>query len=56
MRSVSLSEFNDVFQKALKEDKCPVWIDCAIPKDEKVLPLIPAGKTIDDMIIEDCDK
>ena len=28
----------------------------SIPKDEKVLPLIPAGKTIDDMIIEDCDK
>ena len=55
-RAHTLAEFNDVFQKALKEDKCPVWIDCAIPKDEKVLPLIPAGKTIDDMIIEDCDK
>ena len=54
-RAHTLAEFNDVFQKALK-DKCPVWIDCAIPKDEKVLPLIPAGKTIDDMIIEDCDK
>jgi acetolactate synthase-1/2/3 large subunit len=55
-RAHTLAEFNDVFQKALKEDKCPVWIDCAIPKDEKVLPLIPAGKTIDDIIIEDCDK
>ena len=55
-RAHTLAEFNDVFQKALKEDKCPVWIDCAIPKDEKVLPLIPAGKTMDDIIIEDCDK
>lgn len=55
-RAHTLAEFNGVFQKALKEDKCPVWIDCAIPKDEKVLPLIPAGKTIDDIIIEDCDR
>lgn len=48
-------EFAEVFEKA-QRDNCPVWIDCKIPKDEKVLPLIPAGKTVDDIIIaETCE-
>lgn len=52
-RANTVDEFNEVFKKALQE-KGPVWIECAIPKDEKVLPLIPAGKTIDDIILNDC--
>lgn len=44
------SEFEEVFKKALKEEG-PVWIDCAIAKNESVLPMIPAGGTIEDMII-----
>lgn len=52
-RAKTIDEFKDVYKKALK-DNCPVWIDCAIPKDDKVLPLIPAGKTIDDIITENC--
>ncbi|MBQ0079413.1 MAG: acetolactate synthase large subunit, partial [Eubacterium sp.] len=43
-------EFEDVFKKALKEEG-PVWIDCAISRNERVLPMIPAGGTIEDMII-----
>ena len=54
-RATTLEEFREAFKKAQK-DNCPVWIDCAIPKDEKVLPLIPAGKTVDDIIIaETCE-
>ena len=44
-------EFADVFAKALKETDRPVWIDCHIAKDEFVLPMIPAGGTVEDMII-----
>ncbi|MBQ9832317.1 MAG: acetolactate synthase large subunit, partial [Clostridia bacterium] len=41
--------------KAIEQAKCadgPVWIDCRISRDEKVLPMIPAGGTVDNMIIE----
>ena len=43
-------EFEEVFSKALKE-KGPVWIDCAISEEERVLPMIPGGGTVEDMII-----
>ena len=43
-------EFEEVFKKALQE-KGPVWIDCAISREERVLPMIPGGGTIEDMII-----
>ncbi len=43
-------EFEEVFKQALKE-KGPVWIDCAIARDERVLPMIPGGGTVEDMII-----
>lgn len=44
------AEFEKVFKKALQE-KGPVWIDCAISREERVLPMIPGGGTIEDMII-----
>ena len=44
-------EFSEAFAKALKETDRPVWIDCHIAKDEFVLPMIPAGGTVEDMII-----
>ena len=44
------TEFEEVFKKALKE-KGPVWIDCAIATEERVLPMIPGGGTVEDMII-----
>ena len=30
----------------------PTWIDCRIDKDEKVLPMIPGGASVDDIIME----
>lgn len=43
-------EFEEVFKQALKE-KGTVWIDCAISREERVLPMIPSGGAIEDMII-----
>ena len=44
------AEFEEAFKKALQE-KGPVWIDCAISREERVLPMIPGGGTLEDMII-----
>lgn len=49
-RATTPEEFQDVFQQALQE-KGPVWIECVISRDERVLPMIPGGKSVDDMII-----
>ena len=43
-------EFEEAFAQALKETG-PVWIDCHIAKDELVLPMIPSGGTVEDMIV-----
>lgn len=50
-RCKTLAEFAEAFQKALTANG-PVWIECLIDKDEKVLPMIPAGGSIEDMILE----
>lgn len=50
-KATNLEEFRDAMAKALK-DKCPVWIDCLIDREERVLPFIPAGKTVDEAIID----
>ena len=47
----TIKEFEAAFEEALK-CKCPVWIECVIDKDLKVLPMIPAGGTIDDIIVD----
>ncbi|MDF9825831.1 acetolactate synthase-1/2/3 large subunit [Breznakia sp. PF5-3] len=47
----TLEEFEEAFKKALTENG-PVWIDCYIDREEKVLPMIPNGGTIEDMITE----
>ena len=51
VRVTTPQEFEQAFAKALEDNK-PVWIECMIDKDEKVLPMIPAGGTIEDMITE----
>ncbi|KLI25955.1 biosynthetic-type acetolactate synthase large subunit [Brachyspira hyodysenteriae] len=50
-RCETIKEFETAFEEALK-CKCPVWIECVIDKDLKVLPMIPAGGTIDDIIVD----
>ena len=48
----TIEEFEAAFTEALKNDG-PSWIECVIEKDEKVLPMIPAGATIEDIIMAD---
>lgn len=50
-RCETIGEFESAFEEALK-CKCPVWIECVIDKDLRVLPMIPAGGTIDDIIVD----
>ncbi|WP_405728771.1 biosynthetic-type acetolactate synthase large subunit [Anaerotignum sp.] len=44
-------DFKKAFAEALQE-KGPVWITCDITRDLKVLPMIPNGGTVEDMILE----
>ncbi len=50
-RAATPAEFKAAFADAMKQ-KGPSWIDCRIGKDEKVLPMIPGGGTIEDIIME----
>ena len=50
-RATNTAEFKEALKKALNA-KGPVWIECIIEKDEKVLPMIPAGGTIEDIIMD----
>ncbi|MBE6557076.1 MAG: biosynthetic-type acetolactate synthase large subunit [Ruminococcaceae bacterium] len=45
------SEFEAAMAEALKADG-PVWIECMIDREEKVLPMIPAGCTVHDTIFK----
>ncbi|MEG0157313.1 MAG: biosynthetic-type acetolactate synthase large subunit, partial [Anaerovoracaceae bacterium] len=49
-RARNQEEFEQAFQAALKAEG-PVWIECIISRAEKVLPMIPGGGTVEDMII-----
>lgn len=48
-RATTNEEFEDVFKKAMATDG-PVLIDLSIDKDEFVLPMLPPGGSIDQMI------
>ena len=48
-RCTTLEELNAALDKAVKSDK-PVVIDAVIDRNEMVLPMIPAGKTIVDIV------
>ncbi len=50
-RAATPEEFAEAMDKALQADG-PVWIECLISREERVLPMIPAGKSAEDMIID----
>lgn len=50
-RARTVDEFEAAMKEALKA-KGPVWIDCVIDREERVLPFIPGGKTVDDIIVD----
>ncbi len=45
------AELEAAMKKAV-EAKGPVWIDCRIDREEKVLPMIPSGMTVHDTIFK----
>lgn len=49
-RCTNITEFEKAFLEAQKSDG-PVWIECIIDRNEKVLPMIPAGGTVKDTMI-----
>ena len=46
----NIAQFRAAFADALRQDT-PVWIDCVIDREEKVLPMIPAGGCVQDTIM-----
>jgi acetolactate synthase-1/2/3 large subunit len=50
-RASTVEEFEAAMKEALKA-KGPVWIDCVIDREERVLPFIPGGKTVEDIIVD----
>ncbi len=50
-RAANEKEFNEAFAKAVSE-KTPCLIDCGINIDEMVFPMVPAGKPIDELLLE----
>jgi len=50
-RARNEGEFRSALEAALAE-RSPALIDCALDIDEKVLPMVPSGKPIDELILE----
>ncbi|MBE6685420.1 MAG: biosynthetic-type acetolactate synthase large subunit [Ruminococcaceae bacterium] len=44
-------EFETAMKQAMEMDG-PVWIECIVDREEKVLPMIPGGKTVHDTIFK----
>lgn len=51
VRVSNIAELRDALREAMKRTG-PVLIDAQIDKDERVLPMIPAGGTVDDLVTE----
>ena len=49
-RAETPEEFEKAFAQALQQTG-PVWIECIINPEEKVLPMIPNGGTVEDIIL-----
>ena len=51
LKAKNEEEFETVFKKAYESRK-PTIIDCNMNIDEMVLPMVPAGKPIDQLLLE----
>lgn len=45
------AEFENVFKQAIAE-RSPALIDCYMDIDEMVFPMVPAGKAIDELLLD----
>ncbi len=50
-RAASEAEFSSAFAKAISE-RTPALIDCLMDIDEMVFPMVPAGKPIDELLLD----
>jgi acetolactate synthase-1/2/3 large subunit len=51
-RASNKDEFSEAFRKACSERK-PALIDCVMDIDEMVFPMVPAGKPIDELLLDE---
>jgi acetolactate synthase-1/2/3 large subunit len=56
LRATSSEEVGDVIDQAWAVDDRPVVMEFAVPKEEMVFPMVPAGAASDDMLTEMFDK
>ena len=49
-RCTNLKELEAALDESMKRTG-PVWIDCVMDKDERVLPMIPPGATVDSIVM-----
>ena len=54
VRATSIEELKTSLEKAFSYE-CPYLIECVIDKDEFVLPMLPPGGAIDDIIVKEDD-
>ncbi|MCX8075836.1 MAG: biosynthetic-type acetolactate synthase large subunit [Aquificaceae bacterium] len=52
-RAEKPSEVREIIEEALKVQDRPVIMDFRVDREENVLPMVPAGKSYKDMILED---
>ena len=52
LRVTEESEVRGAVEKAMAVDDRPCLIDFAISRDENVMPMVPAGGTVDDMLVD----
>ncbi|PQJ35682.1 acetolactate synthase, large subunit, biosynthetic type [Salinibacter sp. 10B] len=52
LRATSPDEVGDVIDQAWEVDDRPVLMEFAVPKEEMVFPMVPAGAASDDMLTE----
>jgi acetolactate synthase-1/2/3 large subunit len=50
-RAETIDEFEVAFAKALKYNG-PTWIECVLDREERVLPMIPGGMTVNEIIVD----
>ncbi|MCS7284388.1 MAG: biosynthetic-type acetolactate synthase large subunit, partial [Hydrogenobacter thermophilus] len=55
-RAEKPSEVREVLEEAMKVQDKPVLLDFHVDREENVLPMVPAGKSYRDMILEDGKK
>ncbi|UCC67558.1 MAG: biosynthetic-type acetolactate synthase large subunit [Armatimonadota bacterium] len=52
LRVMEESEVRGAVEKAMAVDDRPCLIDFAVARDENVMPMVPAGGTVDDMLVD----